>query len=95
MAVSRRAVDVADLVERARKGEPRSVARLISLVENDSGSLPPEPGRSVPVLRQVAAALAPHGGRAPVVIGGLGCLAAAGLGELARRRYAQAETITE
>lgn len=56
MAVSRRGVDVAVLVERARAAEPRAVARLISLVENDS-----------PVLREVAAALAPHGGNAQVV----------------------------
>ena len=56
MAVSRRDADVADLVERARDGQPRAVARLISLVENDS-----------PVLREVAAALAPHGGHAQVV----------------------------
>jgi LAO/AO transport system ATPase len=56
LAVSRRSVDVADLVERARAGEPRAVARLISLVENDS-----------PVLREVAAALAPYGGHAQVV----------------------------
>ncbi|HEV7203556.1 MAG TPA: methylmalonyl Co-A mutase-associated GTPase MeaB [Jatrophihabitans sp.] len=56
MAVSRRDVDVAGLVDRARGGEPRAVARLISLVENDS-----------PVLREVAAALAPHGGHAQVV----------------------------
>jgi len=48
--------DVADLVERARRGEPRAVARLISLVE-DAG----------PGLREVAAALAPHAGRAHVV----------------------------
>ena len=54
--MSRRDVDVAALVERARKHEPRAVARLISLVENDS-----------PVLREVAAALAPHGGHAQVV----------------------------
>jgi LAO/AO transport system kinase len=56
VAVSRRHVDVADLVERARQAEPRAVARLISLVENDS-----------PVLREVAAALAPYGGHAQVV----------------------------
>ncbi|SHF66164.1 LAO/AO transport system kinase [Jatrophihabitans endophyticus] len=48
--------DVAELVDRARRGEPRAVARLISLVENDS-----------PTLREVAAALAPHGGHAQVV----------------------------
>ncbi len=56
MAGSRRDVDVAALVERACDGQPRAVARLISLVENDS-----------PVLREVAAALAPHGGHAQVV----------------------------
>jgi LAO/AO transport system ATPase len=56
LAVSRRGVDVGDLVRRARDGEPRAVARLISLVENDS-----------PVLREVAAALAPYGGHAQVV----------------------------
>ena len=56
MTATRRSVDVADLVERAREGQPRAVARLISLVENDS-----------PQLREVAAALAPHGGHAQVV----------------------------
>jgi LAO/AO transport system kinase len=56
VSATRRGVDVADLVERARAGEARAVARLISLVENDS-----------PTLREVAAALAPHGGNAQVV----------------------------
>jgi LAO/AO transport system ATPase len=56
LAVSRRDVDVADLVERAAGGQPRAVARLISLVENDS-----------PALREIAAALAPYGGHAQVV----------------------------
>jgi LAO/AO transport system kinase len=56
VAVSRRDVDVGELVRRTRDGEPRAVARLISLVENDS-----------PVLREVAAALAPFGGHAQVV----------------------------
>jgi GTPase len=56
VAVSRRGTDVADLVRRASDAEPRAVARLISLVENDS-----------PVLREVAAALAPYGGHAQVV----------------------------
>jgi LAO/AO transport system ATPase len=56
LAVSRRDVDVPELVRRTRDGEPRAVARLISLVENDS-----------PVLREVAAALAPYGGHAQVV----------------------------
>jgi LAO/AO transport system kinase len=52
----RRAADVGTLVERAREGDARSVARLISLVEDAS-----------PLLREVAAALAPHTGRARVL----------------------------
>ncbi|HEV7192399.1 MAG TPA: methylmalonyl Co-A mutase-associated GTPase MeaB [Jatrophihabitantaceae bacterium] len=56
MAVSRRGANVGELVERARAADPRAVARLISLVENDS-----------PVLREVAAALAPFAGHAQVV----------------------------
>ncbi|MEP6599435.1 MAG: methylmalonyl Co-A mutase-associated GTPase MeaB [Actinomycetota bacterium] len=48
--------DVADLVRRARAADARAVARLISLVENDS-----------PLLRQVAAALVPFTGHAQVV----------------------------
>jgi LAO/AO transport system kinase len=56
LAVSRRSADVADLVARATDGHARAVARLISLVENDS-----------PALREVAAALAPFGGHAQVV----------------------------
>jgi LAO/AO transport system kinase len=51
-----RSTDVPDLVERALAGEQRAVARLISLVE-DAG----------PGLREVAATLAPHTGRAHVV----------------------------
>ncbi|GAA5157343.1 methylmalonyl Co-A mutase-associated GTPase MeaB [Pseudonocardia eucalypti] len=51
-----RQLAVADLVARAREGDPRSVARLISMVEDDS-----------PRLREVAAALAPFTGRAQVV----------------------------
>jgi LAO/AO transport system kinase len=51
-----RPVDVADLVDRARRGEQRAVARLISLVESGG-----------PELAEVAAALAPHAGRAHVV----------------------------
>jgi LAO/AO transport system ATPase len=51
-----RTADVGELVERARKADPRAVARLISLVENDS-----------PRLREIAAALAPHSGGAQVV----------------------------
>jgi len=52
----RRAVDVPALVEGARAGEARSVARLISLVEDAS-----------PALREVAEALAPHTGHAQVL----------------------------
>ncbi len=48
--------DVPALVARAREGDPRSVARLISLVENDSPALP-----------EVALALAPFAGTAQVV----------------------------
>ncbi|GAA5150306.1 methylmalonyl Co-A mutase-associated GTPase MeaB [Nocardioides marinquilinus] len=48
--------DVPGLVARARDGERRAVARLISLVEDES-----------PALRDVAAALAPHTGGAHVV----------------------------
>ncbi|MFF7993132.1 methylmalonyl Co-A mutase-associated GTPase MeaB [Kitasatospora xanthocidica] len=46
-------IDVATLVEQAREGRPRAVARLITLVEN-----------AAPQLREVMAALAPHTGRA-------------------------------
>jgi LAO/AO transport system kinase len=49
-------VDVAELVESARTGQPRAVARLISLVEDGS-----------PHLRSVAAALSPLTGRARVL----------------------------
>jgi len=52
----RRAADVGTLVERAREGDARSVARLISLVEDAS-----------PLLREVAAELAPHTGHARVL----------------------------
>ncbi len=48
--------DPRELVERARNGEQRAVARLISLVENAS-----------PQLREVTAALAPHTGHAQIV----------------------------
>ncbi|HEY2879719.1 methylmalonyl Co-A mutase-associated GTPase MeaB [Nocardioides sp.] len=47
---------VRDLVSRARNGDPRAVARLISLVEDES-----------PLLREVTAALAPHTGHAKIV----------------------------
>jgi GTPase len=48
--------DIATLVERARGGDARSVARLISLVEDGDPALP-----------AVAAALAPYAGKAQVV----------------------------
>ncbi|MFZ0324362.1 MAG: methylmalonyl Co-A mutase-associated GTPase MeaB [Actinomycetes bacterium] len=51
-----REVDVPTLVAGARGGDPRAVARLISLVEDDS-----------PVLRDVASALAPYTGQARLV----------------------------
>jgi LAO/AO transport system kinase len=48
--------DVPGLVEKARSGDARSVARLISLVEDAS-----------PLLREVMAGLAPYAGHAHVV----------------------------
>ena len=51
-----RTVDVPALVEAARAGSPRAVARLISLVEDGH-----------PVLREVMAALAPHTGHAHII----------------------------
>jgi LAO/AO transport system kinase len=48
--------DVGLLVGRARRGEHRAVARLISLVEDEH-----------PALREIAAALAPHTGGAQVI----------------------------
>ncbi|MBW0092981.1 methylmalonyl Co-A mutase-associated GTPase MeaB [Pseudonocardia sp. KRD-184] len=56
--------DVPDLVERARRGEARSVARLISLVENGMDGAGDAASAD---LRAVAAALAPYTGRAHVV----------------------------
>ena len=50
------APDVGALVERARGGDARSVARLISLVEDAS-----------PSLREVMTALMPYGGKAEVI----------------------------
>jgi LAO/AO transport system kinase len=52
--------DVADLVAQARRGEQRAVGRLLSLVETDTAG-----GRAL--LREAAALLAPHAGRAHVV----------------------------
>jgi LAO/AO transport system kinase len=51
-----RGAGVDELVERAGRGEPRAVARLVSLIEDAS-----------PLLREVTAALAPYTGRARVV----------------------------
>lgn len=51
-----REVDVPSLVEGARTGSPRAVARLISLVENADPALP-----------QIMAALAPHTGQAWII----------------------------
>ena len=51
-----RAVDVSDLTARARNGQAAAVARLISLVEDDS-----------PLLPEVSRSLAPFTGRAHVV----------------------------
>jgi GTPase len=48
--------DVPTLIAKAREGDPRSVARLISMVENGDPALP-----------EVAAALAPYAGEAQVV----------------------------
>jgi LAO/AO transport system kinase len=55
-AVLRRHQPVAELVERARAGDPRAIGRLISLVED-----------AAPALREVAAALAPYAGSAEVI----------------------------
>jgi LAO/AO transport system kinase len=82
--VARRTVDVPDLVERVRKHEARAVARLISLVENDS-----------PALREVAAALVGHSTGAQVV----GLTGAPGVGKststsaLVRRLRADGRTV--
>ncbi len=53
-----RRLDLPDLVDRARRGEPLAVSRLLSLIESDARR---------DQLREVAAALAPHTGRAHVV----------------------------
>nr|MDQ2957544.1 methylmalonyl Co-A mutase-associated GTPase MeaB [Actinomycetota bacterium] len=52
----RRSEDLGDLVEQARRGKSRAVARLISLVEDESPELP-----------ELARLLTPHTGRAQVV----------------------------
>jgi GTPase len=53
---SRNRADIESLVDRAGRGDPRAVARLISLVEDAS-----------PRLREVAALLTPHTGNAQIV----------------------------
>ena len=56
-AVNRQALSrVTELVAAARGGEPRALARLITLVENDDPALP-----------ELAALLAPHTGQAQVI----------------------------
>lgn len=52
----RASASVPDLVSRARAGDARAVARLISLVEDES-----------PLLREVMGALAPHAGHAHII----------------------------
>ena len=52
----RRSRDVPTLVSRAREGDPRAVARLITLVESGDRVVP-----------EIAAALAPYTGRAQVI----------------------------
>jgi LAO/AO transport system kinase len=52
----RQAPSVRELIDRARDGDPRAVARLISLVEDEA-----------PALREVMAALAPYAGRAAIL----------------------------
>jgi LAO/AO transport system kinase len=54
--VRQRRLDVDDLLAGAQQGQPRAVARLISLIEDGA-----------PELRDVARALAPYTGRAQVV----------------------------
>ncbi len=53
---ARRQLSVDALVARARDGDPRAVARLISLVEDAS-----------PLLREVAERLSPHTGHAEII----------------------------
>ena len=62
----RGALDVPDLVARARQGDPGAVARLITLVEDAS-----------PLLREVMSSLREHAGRAHV----LGITGAPGVGK--------------
>jgi LAO/AO transport system kinase len=59
-----RTVDVGELIDRARDGHPRAIARLISLVED---AIPGGRSGHVGPLREIAAALAPYTGRAQVI----------------------------
>jgi len=68
----RRSNDIPALVAGARDGDPRAVARLISLIEAGTESVEAQPR-----LREVAAALAPHTGNAQV----LGLTGAPGVGK--------------
>jgi GTPase len=52
----RRSRDITSLVGAAREGDPRAVARLVTLVEDGD-----------PLLREISAALAPYAGRAQVI----------------------------
>ncbi|MEO6703869.1 MAG: methylmalonyl Co-A mutase-associated GTPase MeaB [Jatrophihabitantaceae bacterium] len=56
MAPGRGPIELADLVEQARQGQPRALGRLISLVEDES-----------PALAELAGRLAPLAGHAQVV----------------------------
>jgi LAO/AO transport system kinase len=70
--IGRRSNDIPALVAGARDGDPRAVARLISLIEAGTESVSAQPR-----LREVAAALAPHTGNAQV----LGLTGAPGVGK--------------
>jgi LAO/AO transport system kinase len=65
----RRAADIPDLVGRARNGDPRAVARLVSFVEDGAAGSP--------VLRVIMRAVAPLAGKARV----LGLTGAPGVGK--------------
>jgi GTPase len=58
----RRSRDIPALVENARAGDPRAVARLISLIESANESF-----ENLGATREIAAALAPHTGKAQVL----------------------------
>jgi LAO/AO transport system kinase len=52
----RRSRDITSLVEAAREGDPRAVARLVTLVEDGDA-----------LLREISAALVPYAGRAQII----------------------------